>query len=110
MAENQDQRPEDEEGTQQTGPTTGGQDMADQLGSKELDKMTEAGWKPLSSSNMTAYKYDDNRKQLAIIFRGGRQYAYRGVDQETADGLGKAGSAGQYFYAHIRGNYPYSRG
>lgn len=64
----------------------------------------------LSSSNLDAYRYDDNSKTLWIRFHGNRVYRYEAVPQDIADGLGSAGSPGGFFHANIKGNYRYTRG
>ena len=65
-------------------------------------------WRPLSSSNLDAYKFDPESRELLIQFHGGRVYRYYNIDQSLADGLGSASSPGGYFHANLRGA-PFTR-
>lgn len=62
-------------------------------------------WTPLNSSNLYAYRYDEQTRLLQIRFVSGRTYAYKDVPQDVADGLGSAGSPGQYFNNSIKGTF-----
>lgn len=60
---------------------------------------------PLSSSNLSAYDYDEETRTLRITFKSGRTYTYADVPQSIADGLGTASSPGGYFNATIKNQY-----
>lgn len=60
---------------------------------------------PLRSSNLAAYEYDADRQELKIQFKSGRTYTYGSVPETIAEGLGAAGSPGEYFHNHIKGVY-----
>ena len=72
-------------------------------------RITMGEFEPVSSSNIDAYRYDENSKTLWIKFHGGRVYRYEAVSQDVADGIGTAGSPGGYFHANIKGAYRYTR-
>jgi hypothetical protein len=69
----------------------------------ELDEFT------LTSSNLSAGIYDFEKQELRITFTSGATYLYRGVPQETVDGLKTDPSPGKYFYRHIRDSFPFQR-
>jgi hypothetical protein len=58
------------------------------------------------SKTILEAKYDSVLEVLTIEFMGGGKYDYFGVDQELANGLFDAPSAGKYFAEHIR---PYKK-
>jgi len=60
-------------------------------------------WRPLASSNLDAYKFDPESRELLIQFHGGRVYKYFNISQEMADGLGSASSPGGWFWQNLRG-------
>lgn len=51
------------------------------------------------------HDYSPETGHLIVTFRGGRQYRYEGVAQETADGLAKAESKGSFINSHIAGRH-----
>ena len=65
-------------------------------------------WRALASSNLDAYRYDPESRELLIQFHGGRIYRYYNISQEMADALGSASSPGGWFHATLRGA-PFSR-
>lgn len=89
------------QGSQRTAPT-------DEREQKQ-DDPPQQEWKWLYSSNLVQYRYRADSRTLTIIFHGNRKYTFRGVDRDTADGLGTAGSAGSYFSKNIKGKFPFSR-
>jgi hypothetical protein len=105
MAENESDQP----GKTDSRPAAEGDQRTGPLDDKEKkeDSNENPEWKNLSSSNLSQYKYDKENQQLAIIFHGGRQYSFRGVDQDTADGLGTTSSPGSYFHRKIKGKFSY---
>jgi hypothetical protein len=60
-------------------------------------------WVPVTSSNLDAYKYDPQTRDLLIQFHGGRVYRYFRIPQWMVDGLASAGSKGEYFHKYIKG-------
>jgi hypothetical protein len=62
--------------------------------------------KPIESTNLWSVGYDPDAHVLEIEFRGGNVYQYRDVPEAVYQGLVEASSAGGFFYAHIRNEYP----
>lgn len=59
--------------------------------------------KPLSSSSVSSYGYDDASQTLAVQFKNGRTYHYEGIAPSAAAGLATAKSAGRYVNEILRG-------
>jgi hypothetical protein len=62
------------------------------------------------SSNIAARGYDPRTRTLRVQFKGkgdapGPVYDYADVPIETWNEFIAAGSAGKYFYAHIKGQF-----
>jgi hypothetical protein len=76
------------------------------IGNEEKDE----GWQQLSSSNLSAYKYKKEGRDLGIIFHGGRLYTYHAVPEDVAKALGHAGSPGSYFHHHIKKKFAFTKG
>ena len=68
---------------------------------------------PVTSSNVQAIGYDDERKVLTIVFHSGGTYEYAHVNKKVYTDLlrlkATAGSIGSYFHAHIKGQFTYTR-
>lgn len=62
-------------------------------------------WQSLRSSFLSRMKYDPGTKTLDVELVGGRNYTFSGVPADVAEGLASAGSPGQYFHAHLKGQY-----
>ena len=62
-------------------------------------------WRPLSSSNLNAFRYDPTTQTLSIRFNSGRAYDYAEVPQSIVDGLESADSPGRYFNSAIKGSF-----
>lgn len=62
-------------------------------------------WTPLTSSNLSAMRYDAETRTLQIRFQSGRTYDYQDVSADVADGLAQADSPGKYFNSSIKGVY-----
>ena len=60
----------------------------------------------LESSNLRDCTYDTTTMELRVTFNSGRTYSYEGVPTDTWQGLITASSAGQYFSAMIKNQYP----
>lgn len=59
--------------------------------------------RPLASSSLKAYGYDEASQTLAVEFKNGRTYRYPGIAPEAAAGLATAKSAGRYVNELLRG-------
>ncbi len=62
--------------------------------------------KTLRSSMIQRIVFDEDAHTLQVSFRSGLKYIYEGVPRAIYDALGKAGSAGRFFNAHVKGHYP----
>ncbi len=62
---------------------------------------------PVDSSNIASIGYDCGT--LYIQFHKGGLYSYSGVPIDVYRDLMSASSHGQYFHAHIKGVYPYTK-
>lgn len=51
----------------------------------------------LASSMLTSASYDDETKELTVVFSNGKSYTYEGVSINTYMDLKNALSAGKYF-------------
>jgi len=60
---------------------------------------------PVKSSNLQAVGYDEASSTLAVQFKNGTTYRYRGVPAEVFQQLLTAASAGSFFSSSIRGQY-----
>jgi hypothetical protein len=58
------------------------------------------------SSNVESMGYDGAKMKLLVRFKTGSNFVYSGVDEETADGLAEAESAGKYLHKHISSKQP----
>lgn len=67
------------------------------------------GWTAVSSSNITAYRYNSSTHELQIKFHGGRVYGYAGVPQNIVDEFASAESKGQFLNASIKHSYAAQR-
>jgi ABC-type sugar transport system ATPase subunit len=63
----------------------------------------------MPSTVIRSYRYDPQRRELAIVFQTRRAYTYSEVPQETYAGLKVASSKGAFFNRHIRGKFPFTR-
>lgn len=63
----------------------------------------------VESSNIESIGYDADSQTLEINFLNGSIYQYFDVPKNIHDELISAGSRGEYFAAHIKGFYRYSR-
>jgi hypothetical protein len=65
--------------------------------------------KPIESTNLRSVGYDPGTHILEIEFRGGNVYQYKDVPEAVYHGLVTAPSAGAFFYANIRNEFPATR-
>lgn len=63
----------------------------------------------MPSSVIRRFAYDDAARRLDILFVTGRRYAYHDVPPEEAAAFRGALSKGEYFNAHIRDRYRFTR-
>ncbi len=68
-----------------------------------------SGWHPLTSSNLSAYEYDPDRRLLRIRFRSGRTYQYDDVPSQVVLDLEAASSPGSFFSASIKNSFAYTQ-
>lgn len=65
-------------------------------------------WEPVSSSNLSAFRYNGKLKQLDVLFASGAAYRYLDVPQSEVGAFRSAPSKGSYFHKHIRNTYPFA--
>ncbi|MBI5112050.1 MAG: KTSC domain-containing protein [Rhodovulum sp.] len=63
----------------------------------------------VSSSAIARVRYDNQRRELTVVFRSGRVYVYADVPEETYAALLGADSKGAFFNAAIRDVFPTRR-
>ena len=63
----------------------------------------------MPSSVIRDYRYEPAAHRLDILFVSGRLYSYFDVPDEVARALRGAYSKGEYFNAHIRDHYRFTR-
>lgn len=62
--------------------------------------------RPLASSSVTAYGYDEATGTLAVQYKSGHTYRYEGISPDQAAGFATAKSAGRYAHELLRGRPP----
>lgn len=62
-------------------------------------------WTPVSSTNIAAYRYNEQTHVLQIKLLSGRVYGYKDVPQNIVDEFASADSKGQYLHASIKHQY-----
>lgn len=62
-------------------------------------------WTPLNSSSIRQARYLPDSSTLEIQFQTGTAYTLSNVPTDVAEGLFSAGSPGQYFNTHLKGQY-----
>jgi len=60
---------------------------------------------PVSSSNIHAIGFDDEKKILAVEFKSGGIYHYAGVEPDLALDLVNAESVGRFYSQNIKGKF-----
>jgi hypothetical protein len=60
---------------------------------------------PLHSSVLAGFRYDPDRQQLWLRFRGGDLYVYQMVPEAVVQAFLNAPSHGHYFNTAIRGRF-----
>lgn len=61
------------------------------------------------SSQMAAHGYDPSTKTLAVRFRSGETYKYKGVPQDVYVSMVKAKSLGSFFHHNIKGKFGHAK-
>ena len=64
---------------------------------------------PVDSSNLQSVGYEPNSLTLEIEFKDGSVYQYFDVPETEWQGLMQASSHGEYFNAHIKFSYRYTK-
>jgi hypothetical protein len=64
---------------------------------------------PVSSSTIRELGYDADRQILEVLFVNGHLYQYFDVPEAIFQEMLRAGSAGQYLNANIKGRFRYAR-
>jgi hypothetical protein len=63
----------------------------------------------MPSTVIRFFRYDPEKKRLLVVFQTGRRYKYEGVPEEIFLGMKAAFSKGEFFNAHVRDRYPFTR-
>lgn len=67
--------------------------------------MAFGNWTGLSSSHLTATRFDTESGTLQIEFKGGAVYEWYGVQEDSYTELTQAPSPGRFLNANIHGLY-----
>jgi lysyl-tRNA synthetase class 2 len=63
----------------------------------------------MPSSVIRSYRYDPAQRRLELQFVSGRRYRYHDVPEETWRQMREAFSKGEFFNAHIRDRFRFTR-
>lgn len=63
----------------------------------------------MPSSVITRFFYHPAEQRLEILFVTGRRYSYHDVPADVAEAMRNAFSKGEFFNAHIRDRYRFTR-
>jgi KTSC domain len=58
-----------------------------------------------SSTAILGIRWDEDSKELTVIFRNGRYYAFQDVPEDVFDRFSSASSAGRFFAQEIKERY-----
>lgn len=61
------------------------------------------------SSQIAAYGYEPEAREMQVEFTRGGTYRYRDVPQETFEAFLRAESKGSFHYHAIRGKFPFEK-
>lgn len=64
---------------------------------------------PVPSSVIRSIEYLPAQRELRIVFQSGRRYRYQRVPAELYAEMQRAFSKGEFFNAHIRDRFPFTR-
>jgi hypothetical protein len=68
-----------------------------------------AGSASMPSTVIERFIYDGDRRELVVVFRNGRAYAYHDVPADVAAAMGSAFAKGEFFNGEIRDRYRFTR-
>ncbi len=63
----------------------------------------------MPSTVIRTFRYDAAARRLTVVFATGRQYRYHRVPVEVFEAMKAAFSKGEFFNAHIRDRFAYTR-
>ena len=63
----------------------------------------------MPSSVIRSYRYEPAQRRLELQFVSGRRYRYHDVPEETWHQMREAFSKGEFFNAHIRDRFRFTR-
>ncbi len=63
----------------------------------------------MPSSVIRTFHYEPDQRRLNVVFVGGRRYAYHSVPARLASAMKQALSKGEFFNAHIRDHFRFTR-
>jgi lysyl-tRNA synthetase class 2 len=63
----------------------------------------------MPSTVIHSFRYDADTHRLHIVFRSGRCYVYEEVPEEIFQAMKTAFAKGEFFNAHIRDRFRFSR-
>ena len=63
----------------------------------------------MPSGVIKSFVYDAAEERLDVVFQTGRQYSYHAVPPELYEAMKSAFAKGEFFNAHIRGRFRFTR-
>jgi lysyl-tRNA synthetase class 2 len=63
----------------------------------------------MPSSVIRNFVYDGSRHRLRIVFTTGKRYSYHDVPRDVFEALQAAFSKGEFFNAHIKDHFAFTR-
>lgn len=63
----------------------------------------------MPSKVIRAFEYFPERRELRVTFQSGKRYVYEGVPDDVYTAMKGAFSKGEFFNAHIKDRFPFSR-
>jgi DNA-binding NarL/FixJ family response regulator len=63
----------------------------------------------MPSTVIRNFAYDAAEQRLDVVFVTGRHYSYHAVPPELVEAMNSAFAKGEFFNAHIRGRYRFTR-
>ena len=63
----------------------------------------------MPSTVIRSFRYDPTGRELRVVFQSGRRYAYLDVPEELYRAMKASFSKGEFFNAHVRGNFLFRR-
>lgn len=65
--------------------------------------------KVTDSSNISGFRYDEEKKELTIQFKGGGEYIYHDVPHHVYNDLGNAASLGTFVHKRLKGRFEHTK-